>query len=70
MIDNQLEGILTLNNANTIERVRTTGPQLIRISGTMDFTDVTEEQDFINQTERVLEFSLTRADSFALRSLV
>lgn len=66
VIDNQLEGILTLNNSNEIARVRATGPQLIRISGTMDFTDVTEEQDFINQTERVLKFTMTRANSFAL----
>lgn len=65
-IDNQLEGIPALNNANEIARIRPTGPQLIRISGTMDFIDVTEEQDFVTQTERVLKLSLFRAQSFHL----
>lgn len=66
VIDNQLVGELTLNNSNEISRIRATGPQLIRISGTIDFADVTEEQDFINQTERAVKFSLTRGQSFQL----
>lgn len=65
-IDNQLEGILALNNSNTIARIRASNPQQIRISGTLDFVDQTEQEDFINQTERVLRFTLTRANSFAL----
>lgn len=65
-VDNRLEGIAALNSSNTIARVRATGPQMIRVSGTLDFTDVTEEEDFINQTERVLKLNVTRADSFAM----
>ena len=65
-IDNGLEGILALNNANQIARIRSRDVQMIRISGTLDFTDVAEEQDFINQTERVMNPSLTRAQSFQL----
>lgn len=65
-VDNGLEGILALNNSNVIARIRARELQIIRISGTLDFTDVTEEQDFINQTERAFSVSLTRADSFQL----
>ena len=66
VIDNQLEGIPTLNNSNEISRLRRTGPQMIRISGTLDFADNAEETDFINQTERSLIITLTRAQSFAI----
>jgi hypothetical protein len=66
-IDNRLEGIPALNNSNTIARVRAIGPQMIRISGTLDFVDVTEEEDFVSQTERALVLNLTRADSFSMR---
>ncbi len=66
VIDNQLEGILALNNSNTIARIRAQGPQMIKISGTLDFADNAEELDFINQTERSMIITLTRAQSFAL----
>ena len=59
-----MEGIPALNNSTTIARIRATNPQIIRISGTLDFVDVTEEQDFINQTERVLKLSVFKAQSF------
>ena len=65
-VDNALEGIAALNNANTIARIRASGPQLIRVSGTLDFVDITEQQDFINQTERAMTVSVTRAQSFQL----
>ena len=65
-VDNQLDPILALNNSNEIARIRTSGPQLIRISGTMDYIDVAEEQDFVNQTERAFKFTMTRGQSFAL----
>lgn len=65
-IDNQLEGILALNNTNEIARIRSTGLQMINISGTLDFADVEEEQDFVNQTERAMKISLTRGQSFEL----
>lgn len=63
-IDNQLEGILALNNSNEIARIREQGPQLIRVQGTLDFIDVTEEQDFINQTERAVTVNLFKGQSF------
>lgn len=66
VIDNQLEGILSLNNTNEIARIRAQGPQMIKISGTLDFADNLEELDFINQTERPIIITLTRAQSFAL----
>ena len=65
-IDNQLEGILALNNTNTIARIRANNPQIIRISGTLDFADNLQELDFINQTERAFIVTLTRGQSFAL----
>lgn len=65
-VDNALEGIAALNNSNTIARIRAREPQIIRVSGTLDFVDIAEQQDFINQTERALVISLTRAQSFQL----
>lgn len=66
VIDNQLEGIPALNNSNEIARIRVQGPQMIRMSGTLDFADNAEEKDFIDQTERAMIITLTRAQSFAL----
>jgi hypothetical protein len=64
VIDNSLEGIPAFNNSNEIAKIRSQGPQMIKISGTLDFADVTEHLDFLNQTERTLALNLTRADSF------
>lgn len=66
VIDNQLEGILALNNSNEIARIRAQGPQMIRISGTLDFVNNAEELDFVNQTERAMIITMTRAQSFAI----
>lgn len=63
-INNNLSGIPALNASNTIARMRRSGVQEVRISGTLDFIDVTEYNDFINQTERQLRLNLTRANSF------
>lgn len=65
-IDNALEGQPALNNASTIARIRARDVQLIRVRGTLDFTDFTEQQDFVNQTERAFVVSLTRAASFQM----
>ena len=65
-IDNQLEGIPTFNNSKLIGKVRRTGPPMVRITGTLDFSDVSEANDFIDQTERDLAVSFTKANSFAL----
>jgi hypothetical protein len=63
-VDNQLEGIPALNASNTVARIVSRGPQMIRLSGTMDFSDVTEYLDFVNQTERAFKLTLTKASSF------
>jgi hypothetical protein len=63
-IDNQLEGVPRLNNSTKIAAIRRRGPQIIRLSGTLDFIDVTEQLDFINQTERAFKLALFKTDSF------
>lgn len=64
-MDNALEGILAMNASNEIARIRATNPMMIRISGTLDFNDLQEQQDFINQTERQMIFNITRGQSFS-----
>lgn len=66
VIDNQLDGIATLNNSNTISRVRRKGPPLTSISGTMDLIDITDLNRFINQTEMAMTISFFQANSFGL----
>lgn len=63
-VNNNLDGILALNASTNLARIRATGPQEVRISGTLDFIDVTEFLDFKNQTERQIQVNLTRAASF------
>jgi hypothetical protein len=63
-IDNQLQGIPRLNNSAQIAAIRRGGPQMIRVQGTLDFIDVTEHLDFINQTERAMKVALFKTDSF------
>ncbi len=65
-VDNNFDGILALNASNQIIRVRRRGPQTVRISGVLDFIDVAEYLDFKNQTERQIQMTLTRANSFRL----
>jgi len=65
-IDNQLEGIPALNNSTEIARVKRTGSVLIRISGTMEFQDLTETDNFVNQTEQAFVATFFRANSFQL----
>lgn len=69
-VDNQLEGIPSLNASTTIAKVRRTGPQLVEISGTVDFDDNTEFVNFINQTEQALQATFTKANSFMLNIVV
>lgn len=64
--DNRLEGIPTLNNSKNIARVRRTGPQQIRLSGVMAFTNATDYNSFLTQTELAVIASFTRAASFQL----
>lgn len=64
-LDNQLEGVAALNNSSIIARVRRTGPQMIRLSGSIEFNSHAEFNDFVNQTERQFIANFTRANSFS-----
>lgn len=66
VVDNGLEGILALNASNEIARIRAGNLQSIRLSGTLDFNDAQDQQDFVNQTERSLTLNLTRGQSFSM----
>jgi len=65
-IDNMLDGIPALNNTAKIARIRRRDAQQVRLSGTLDFQNVSEYLDFTNQTERNFVLNLTKANSFAL----
>ena len=65
-INNQLEGVAALNNSTTIARVQRTGPVTIDLSGQMSFTNTTEYNNFINQTEQAFSLSFFKAASFSL----
>src|SRR3990167_1750172 len=65
-INNQGQGIPGLNNSTSIRGIRRTGPQIIRVSGSLAFEIITEMQNFRNQTEQRLVVSMTRANSFAI----
>lgn len=64
-IDNQLEGVPTLNNSTTIARIRRTGPQMIGFGGTLSFEDITDFDRFLNQTEFAFKASFIKAASFS-----
>lgn len=63
---NNLEGIGALNLSNRIAKIRRTDHQMVEISGTLDFRDNTEYQNFVDQTEQRFVVHVTRASSFAL----
>lgn len=65
-IDSQLEGIASLNSSTLIRGIRRTGPQLIRVTGTIAFENLTEYTRFVDQTEFAIAANFTRADSFSL----
>ena len=63
-IDNQLTGTPALNASALIARIRRSAAQIVTISGQFDFTDNTEYNDFVNQTERAMTLTMTKANSF------
>ncbi len=65
-IDSQLEGIGSLNNSTLIRGIRRSGPQMIRVNGTIAFENLTEYARFVDQTEFALAANFTRADSFSM----
>lgn len=66
VIDNQLEGIAALNASNEIIKIRRKGPQLVRLSGSIGFDNLTEFNNFITQTEQRFFMNFTKAASFNL----
>lgn len=65
-MDNQLEGVPSLNNSTTIAKVRRNAAPQVRVTGTLEFQDWTDFDNFRNQTEQRLTLNLTKADSFAI----
>lgn len=65
-IENAFEGIPILNNSTDIGRIRRSGHQVINVSGTLDFSDMTEYNQFINQTEQQFIASVSRPSSFSM----
>lgn len=60
-INNNLEGVTTLNNTELISRIARTDLRSIAIEFTMDMQDTTEYTNFINQTEQALQITFTGA---------
>jgi len=65
-INNNLEGIGALNLSRYVAKVRRNDHQMVNLSGTIDFTNVTEYQNFVNQTEQRMTISMTKAASFQM----
>lgn len=65
-IDNQLEGVPVLNNSTSIAKIRRSGPQMVRLSGSLSFEDITEYENFRNQTEQAFLLNVTKANSFSM----
>jgi hypothetical protein len=64
-MDQQLEGVAALNASTVIAKIRRRGPQMIGVSGTVDFDNLTEYTNFVNQTEQALSVNF-RSNSFNL----
>lgn len=66
VLDNQLEGIPLMNGSAVVARMRRRGPQMLGMSGTLEFDNLTEYNNFVNQTEQVMKLTLSRTASFQL----
>lgn len=62
-IDNQLESVVTLNQTDKVSKIVRRGPQMVRVSGTMQFNNFTNYNNFIAQTEFRLVATVTKASS-------
>lgn len=65
-IDNQFDPVAVLNNSNKISRVFRKGPPMVRLSATMQFSDLTEFGNFQQQSEFAVSANFTRGTSFGL----
>lgn len=63
-IDNQAEAVAALNASTAIARIRRQGPATVKITGQIDFTDISQYLDFVNQTERAFSINFNKAASF------
>lgn len=66
-VDGQIQGVPALNATTAVAKIRRSGPQLVSISGMMDFADLTEYSNFLNQTEQAFVLNFTKANSFSLK---
>ena len=64
--DSQLEGIAALNATQEIAKIRRTGPQLVRVSGTLDFETDAEWNKFKNQSAQAFSVNFLKPGSFSL----
>lgn len=64
-IDNQLEGVVTLDVSTRIAKIRRTGPQLIGFEAVIGFENITDYDRFIAQTELAFKANFTKANSFS-----
>ena len=65
-VNNQLEGVPTLDSSTIIAKIRRTGPALVRLSGSLAFENITDYQRFVGQTEIAIQADLFRANSFSM----
>lgn len=62
-IDNQLESVVTLNSTDKVSKIVRRGPQMVNVTGTMQFADLTNYNKFVNQTEFQLKATVSKASS-------
>lgn len=65
-INNNLEGVPTLNNSNLVSRVRRANPFAVNFSATVGFEDITEYNRFLSQTESTFRLNVFKANSFSM----
>ncbi len=65
-LNNNLEGIPSLNATKFVARIRRNSAPTVRVSGTVNFQNITEYENFRAQTEQALSINLTKASSFSL----
>jgi len=69
-IDNKYDGIPTLDGTTYVNKIRRTSFQSVTIDGTVDFTNMTEYVNFINQTQQALTVNVTKAASYAMTVII
>ena len=67
--DNQIEGYGLLDGTKTVAKMKRTGWQTVRISGTMDFENLSEYNAFKSQSNRALFITLDDPNVTSLNNL-